>query len=471
MPNRRILEIEQKALEINLDERFYGAFAEIGAGQEVARYFFQVGAAAGTVAKTMSAYDKTVSDDIYGPEDKGRYVCEARLYKMLNHEYRLMESRLRRERPGQNFFVFANTVAAINFQRTIKGAGWLGVRFQTRPDAPPNDVVLHARLLDPNNRLQQQAVGILGVNLIYACLRYSAEPRAFLSSLMDNLRGRVMIDMLRFTGPDFETLDNRLICLWMVELGLSDVAIFGPDHKSLQAGEFLYKKNILICRGSYRPPTLVQQDMIRSAHAQFSAELGAEADRIVFLTEITLDNLCADSDLNERDFLDRADILCAMGHIQIVSNCLQHKRLIAYFNDYKTPRIGLVMGARKLQIILRETCENNPDNLLGAFGELFPRNVRFYVYPARKSDNTLLHTQSVEMPPNIRDLYKHLLENGHIKDLEDYNPNILHIYHKDALRMIQKGQAGWQAMTSPQVGELIMRNGHFGYRSEPFEGI
>ncbi|MCB9306715.1 MAG: TonB-dependent receptor [Lewinellaceae bacterium] len=465
---RRLLETEQKALEINLDDSIYGAFAEIGAGQEVARHFFQVGAAAGTIAKTMSAYDKTVSDEIYGSETKGkgRYVCEPRLYKMLDHEYELMEGRLRELRPEQNFFAFADTVAAINFQKTIKGDGWLGLRFQLHPEQETNDAILHVRLLDNDNQLQQQAIGILGVNLIYGCFRFHEEPEVLLQSLMDNLRGRVMIDMVRLQGPDFQKVDNRLICLWMVKNGLSDVAIFGPDGNSLHAGEFLYRKSILIARGSYRPPTLVQQDMIRKAYDQFCAEPDVDAEKTFFLTEITLDNLRAAGSIDERDFLDRADMLCALGQTVILSNCVQHKKLIAYFSDYKVQRIGLAMGVRKLQNIIRETYEQNPDNLLGAFGEMFLRNVRFYIYPARdEGNNALINARSIEVPHAIHFLYDHLLENRNIVDIQGFNPDILHIYHKEVLEMIRNSEPGWEAKVPEEVAEMIKKKGLFGYKT------
>lgn len=461
--SRRILETEQKALEINLDERIYGAFAEIGAGQEVARYFFQVGAAAGTIAKTMSAYDKTVSDQIYGAEPRGRYVCESRLYKMLDHEYALLQERLRAERPGQNFFSFADTVSAINFQKTIKGSGWLGLRFQLHPDTPPNDVVLHVRLLDNDNRLQQQAIGILGVNLIYGCFRFHHDPEVLLRSLMDNLRDRVSIDMIRLNGPDFAAVDNRLVCLWAVKNNLTEVVIFGPDGTPLHASELLYKKSILIARGSYRPPTLVQQDMIRCAYRQFCAEPEVDPEQAYFLTEITLDNLRADGELNEQDFMDRVEILGALGQTVILSNCLQHKKLIAYFRDYKVPRIGLAMGARKLQNIIQETYQHNPDNLLGAFGELFLRHVRFYVYPARESGSgALLTAQNIRVPHEIRFLYQHLLDHGNIVDVQGFDPAILHIYHKEVLKMIRQGENGWAEKVPANVAAIIQKKHLFG---------
>ena len=250
---RQLLETEQKALEINLNPQIYGTFAEIGAGQEVARYFFQVGAAAGTIAKTMSAYDKVFSDQIYGTESTGRYVCEARLYKMLNHEYDLMDTRLKNERPDASFFVFADTIAAINYSKTIKGDGWLGLRFQLKPDDDPNDIVLHVKMLDNDNQLQQQAIGILGVNLIYACYHYNDDPDTLLRSLQDSLQGRVSIDMVRLTGPDFEDLDNRLLSLKLVQYGLTDVAMFGANGQNVHASEFLYKKHVMVVRGSFPP--------------------------------------------------------------------------------------------------------------------------------------------------------------------------------------------------------------------------
>ena len=264
--------------------------------------------------------------------------------------------------------------------------------------------------------------------------------------------------MARLKGPDFQHLDNRLICLWLVKHQLSEVSIFGPDGNSLHAGEFLYKKSILIARGSYRPPTLVQEDMIRCAGAQFLAEPEVDADNAFILAEITLDNLRADGELDERDFLDRAEILCALGQTVIISDCMQHKRLIAYFTDYKIPQIGLAMGARKLRNILRETSEANPDNLLVAFGEVFPRNVRFYIYPALQTlqlPQTIQTTQNLPIPQAIHFLYDHLLENRNIVDIQGFNPAILDIYHKEILKMIRQGISGWEEKVQPEVAHLI----------------
>lgn len=465
---RQQLETEQKALEINLDDSIYGTFAEIGAGQEVARYFFQVGGAAGTIAKTMSAYDKVYSDHIYGADTGGRYVSETRLYKMLDHEYDLMYSRLRNERPKQNFFVFADTISAINFSKTIKGDGWLGVRFQLHPEGEANDLVLHVRMLDNDNRLQQQAIGILGVNLIFAIYHYNDDPEVLLQSLMDSLRGRVMIDMIRLTGPDFENLDNRLLSLWAVKNGLTDVTMFGPDGRPIHASEFLYKRHLMVVRGSFRPPTLVNIDMIKTSYQQFREDPQVAAGKSFLLTEITMDNLQAEGDLDEKDFLDRADLLNALGQTVAISNSQQYQRLIAYLADYKIQQLGLVVGARELiELIHQKYVDNLDGSLLAAFGELFTRNVRMYVYPAmQEGSDELMTKENLPVPDGVKFLYQHLIGSQQIVDVLGYHEEILHIFSKQVLHMIQQGETGWESMVPPKAASLIKEKCLFGYPAE-----
>lgn len=468
---RQQLETDQKALEINLDESIYGTFAEIGAGQEVARYFFQAGAAAGTIAKTMSAYDKVYSDKIYGPEPSGRYVCESRLYKMLDHEYELMMTRLPNERPETNFFVFADTVAAINFQRTIKGDGWLGLRFQLHPDGEPNDIVLHVRMLDNDNHLQQQAIGILGVNLIYACYRYNDDPEVMVESLLDSLHGRVKIDMIRLTGPDFKHVDNRLLCLMLVKHGLTDVAMFGPDGRSIHGSEFLYKKHVMVVRGSFRPPTLVNMDMIKSSFQQFRNEPDVETGRTYLLTEITMDNLTAQGDLDEKDFLDRAELLNEMGQTVMVSNCEEHQKLIEYLADFKVQKLGLVLGVQVLSGIINDKYYQNMDGrLLAAFGELFTRNVKIYVYPAMQEGSAeLIKADNMPVPEGVKFLYRHLLDNRQVVDVENYDLDVLHIFSKRVLQMLRNGESDWEKMVPQNVAKLIKEKYLFGYPCERME--
>jgi hypothetical protein len=465
------LEPEQKALEINLDPKVYGTFVEIGAGQEVARYFFQAGAAAGTIAKTMSAYDKIYSDEIYGPEPSGRYVCESRLYKMLNHEYQLLVERLDKHRPNTCFFAFADTVAAVNFTRTIKGDGWLGIRFQTEPSGAPNDLVIHVKMLDGDNRLQQQAVGILGVNLIHAVFRYQQNHEELLMSLMDNLRGRVHIDMIRLTGASFSHIDNRLLSLKLVEYEMTDVAMFGPDGKNLHASEVLYKKYALVVRGSYRPLTLVNQDMIRSSFDQYRSESDVDASKVVVLTEITLDNLRAHGELDEKDFLDRVKLLCAQGQTVMVTNCEQHQRLIQYLEDYKVKQLAMVIGVKVLLEMVNQKYYKHMDaSLLSAFGELFANHVKFYVYPSFQDGSAELMTASnLPIPEGIKFLYKHLLDSKQIIDIVEPNPDILHIYSQAVLEMIQSNEAGWENLVPAKVATLIKDGCLFGFPYQQLE--
>ena len=468
---RKLLETEQKALELNLDPSIYGTFAEIGAGQEVARYFFQVGAAAGTIAKTMSAYDKIYSDQIYGTEPTGRYVCEARLYKMLDHEYELIDDRLTQERPDCNFFVFADTVAAINYSRTIKGDGWLGIRFQLAPDGKPNDLVIHVKMLDLSSQLQAQAIGVLGVNLVYACFRYNDDPESLVESLIDNLRGRVKIDMIRLTGPDFDSVDNRLLSLLLVKHGLTDVAIFGPDGKNVHASEFLYRKNLLIVPGSFRPATLVNMDMIRKAYQQFRAETDIDERNTFLLTEITLDNLTKEGDLDYKDFLDRAKVLNALGQTVMVSHNKSLHQTIEYFADFKVPQVGIVLGVQVLLELINDKYYANMDGrLLSAFGALFAKNVRIYVYPAmQEGSEELMTSQNMPVPEGVKFLVRHLLENHQITDVADANREYLQIFSTEILKAIQNGQSGWEQYVPPRVAKLVKTAYLFGYPTEQME--
>ncbi len=468
---RQLLETEQKALEINLNDKIYGSFAEIGAGQEVARHFFQVGAAAGTIAKTISAYDKVVSDKIYGIESTGRYVCEARVYKMLDHEYELMESRLDNERPDTCFFSFADSVAAINFSRTIKGNGWLGIRFQLRPDAPPNDLVVHVKMLDKNNQLQQQAIGVLGVNMVYACYNYHEAPETLLESLIDSLRGRIKIDMVRLTGPDFEEVDNRRLSLMLVKHKLSEVAMFNEEGQNVHASEFLYKKNLMVVRGSFRPATLVNMDMIKSAYKQFREDAGPESNKCFLLTEITMDNLLSDGDLDEKDFLDRADLLCELGQTVVISSCTKQQKLINYFKDYKIKKLGLVTGVRELLEMINNTYYQNQDGaLLSAFGSLFTRNVAFYIYPAlQEGSGETINCQNLPVPEDVKFIYKHLLESSQIKDIKGFKEEVLHIFSQQVLQMIKENEKGWEKLVPSKVAKLIKEKCLFGFPYEQME--
>ena len=465
MDKAQVLTQEQKALQINLDNRIYGTFAEIGAGQEVARLFFQVGAAAGTIAKTMSAYDKTYSDAIYGVEPSGRYVCRSRIDNMLNHEYGLMVERLQTEKPETKFFVFADTVAAINYQKTIKGHGWLGVRFQLTPDSPPNNLVLHVKMLDNDNRLQQEAIGMLGVNMIYGAYFHPENPETLITSLIDNLQGRVEIDMVSLTGPNFPDFDQRLIALYLVRNGLTDVAMFDEKGQMTHASEHLYKKHLMVVRGHYRPPTKVTLDVIESSLRQFKAQPDVEEDRARLIAEITLENLIVDGKTDENDFLMRAKMLNGLNQRVIISNCNNHQNLINYLSDYKIKNLGLVIGARELNHIIHEKYKLNQDGrLLVAFGELFNRNIIIYVYPAYDDNGALLTAETLPVPKGITFLYKHLLDCKQIVQVKDFNRELLKIQPNVVINDLLSGEDDWEDKLPQEVIDVIKENNYFGRR-------
>lgn len=460
-----LLNTEQKALEVNLNPLIYGSFAEIGAGQEVARNFFQAGGAANTIAKTMSAYDKTYSDAIYGPEPSGRYVCESRLYNMLEHEWVLLEERLDASRPDTMFFVFADTVTTINYTKTVKGQGWLGLRFQLDANSPPNEVVLHTKLLDNDTKQQQEAVGILGVNLLYACFYHHNNPKVFVQSLLDNLAGRLTVDLLRVKGTSFEHADNRLLSLYLVKYGLSELALFDEKGIGLHASEFLYKRSLMVVRGHFKPPTVVTLDVFKAGYDQFIKEPSVEQEKCYIVAEITLDNLKKDSpDIDESDFLARSELLTLLGYKVLVSNCTNHQVLINYMADYKIPNLGLIIGIKELLEIINEKYYQNQDGrLLVAFGELFTRNIKIYAYPALTEDGIqLLTTTNLPVPEGITFLYKHLLNTQQIVDVQTFDKDMLSVLPSNVLSLIANDDNEWEKLVPPITIPVIRANKYFG---------
>lgn len=464
----KILQTEQKALEINLEPSIYGTFAEIGAGQEVARNFFQVGAAAGTIAKTMSAYDKTFSDEIYGEEPSGRYVCESRLLKMLDHEYDLVEERLADKRPDCKFFVFADTIAAINYQRTIKGNGWLGVRFRLGYNAKPNDLIIHVKMLDNDNKLQQEAIGKLGVNLIYACYFYHDDPERMVLSLKDGLEGRIAIDFIRLDGPNFEHVDNRLLTLFLVKQGHTEVAMFNKEGRCIHASAFLYKKSLMVVRGHYQPPTLVTEDVLNKSFAQFLEEERVDRDKAEMVVELTLENLKSSGEIDYDDFLARAELIAALGFKTIISNCINHQTLINYLGAQKVQNLGLVIGIWELRHLINEKYYLNRDGrLLVAFGELFTRNIKVYSYPALDQETgDLMTVENMPIPKEIDFLYRYLLQGKQIIPIRKYNEDLLHIFPNKVYESIVKGTGYWEDKVPKKLAAIIKEKGLFGYQNK-----
>jgi hypothetical protein len=459
---------QQKALKINLDARRYGTFAEIGAGQEVVRWFFRVGGASGTIAKSISAYDMTVSDAIYGTCN--RYVSMPRLQDMLDYEFNLLRERLDGRRGGETeFFVFADTVRAQSYGGNSECHGWMGVQFQTAPRTEPNQIIIHVRMLDKENVLQQEALGIIGLNLLSAAFDFYKEPDAILKSLLDDLTPeRIEVDMIRFSGPDFGGVDHRLMSLELVKLGLSDAAMFAANGEILQPSEVLYKKPILVERGSFRPVTHVNLDMIECARSQFLSDPRLEGEEPVVLMEITMKNLLATGEIDYHDFLARADILGASGATVLISDYFEYYRLAAYLTRYTNKMIGITMGIPSLRDLFDEKYyENLAGGILESFGRLFKNDLKLYIYPYKdKTTGQLTTVQKLRVAPHLQNLYEHLVENGYIESIDFYNKDYLHIFSRDVLLKIREGDPAWEQMVPAQVAQQIKERQFFGYRSQ-----
>ncbi len=463
-----ILDTSRKALQINLDARRYGTFAEIGAGQEVARWFFHVGGAAGTVAKTISAYDMAVSDAIYGPTD--RYVSRRRLRRMLDYEYDLLLERLEQSRGSKAaFFVFANTVAT----RPAEGHGWLGIRFQAEPGADPSEVLIHVRMLDRQTVEQQEALGIIGVNLIHSSFYLHGEAEALIHALLDNLTWeRVEVDMISLTGPAFGRVDDRLLALQLVKQGLTEAAMFTAKGEAIQWGEVLHQKPVLVQRGTFHPPTTTTLDVLERALDQFTQDPQLKGEPPVVLMEMTLRHLITADRIEERDFLHRAEAIGALGKTVLVSNFRRFHRLRAYLSRYTDRPIGLALGVPRLKEILDENFYNEDEGgLLGGLGQLFRNQARLYVYPSLDFESGQVVTaENFAVPPHLAHLKAYLLENCFIQCIRGGQPDLLRIRSQDVLAKIQAGDPSWEPMVPAPIVALIKSQGLFGYGTTQAKG-
>ncbi len=455
---------QQKALKINLDETVYGTFAEIGAGQDVAGNFFKAGAASGTVAKSISAYDMTFSDEIYGREKSGRYVCQDRLKKMTSYEYNLLVERLTIKFPEKRFFAYANTVSARNFHGTNEPHGWLGLRFVTVPGEYPSDLVLHVRMHDQTNLLQQKASGILGVNIIDTCFNHRDSIEVIIESLMHNLsRNNIEIDMIEATGPAFEHIDNRLLNLQLIVKSYTDAVMFDEDGNIKLAKDELYRKNIIVTRGSYRPPTKVNQDILKTGIDNFKADI--KNDEIVSLAEITINHLKEDGLLLQSDFLARVDLLASLGQKVLITNMPQFYKLTNYIAKFKPNDMALVFGVYNFMQLFDEDYNQLPGGILEALGLLFRNNLKVYLYPYKEDgeNDKLIDLNSIEIKGKQAHLLEYIKSTGNIKDLKGYNDKFLHIYSRKVLKMIRNSEPGWEEFVPYIIAKTINEMCLFGH--------
>jgi hypothetical protein len=459
--------VQRKSLRINLNENIYGTFVEIGAGQEVARHFYRVGAASGTIAKSMSAYDKSFSDSIYGKEDNSRYVTQNRLDKMLSHEMNLLEKRISRdEYPNKFFFVYANTVATIDFVKKFKGHGWMGIRFQTDPNDDYSEIKLHLRFHQNEAKLQQESLGIMGVNLIYGAFYKHNEPLKLMKYLYDHIDNQsIEIDTINFSGPLFKDVDNRLISLELVRLGMTDAVVFDETGTNVLPAQVLYKKNILTLRGSYRPITKVNEEMFKKSLEAFLEEKGVKKENTIVLLEITLSNLRSTGDIDDSDYLDRAKLLCSLGHMVMISNFSEYYKLVKYLTRYTKKQLGLTMGVTNLiEIFDEKYYDGVKGGILEAFGNIFKNNMKIYLYPVLdKQKGNVIDSTNLKLEDNMKEFYKYFKVNDKIRDLE-FNKDYLNIFSKDVLKQIKNNTPGWEDKLPEGVSDLIIKKKMFGYK-------
>src|SRR6218665_2213018 len=462
--------LKDKALRINLNENIYGTFAEIGAGQETVRHFFRSGGSSGTIAKAMSAYDKDFSDAIYGVEEDGRYVTENRLKKMLSHEVNLIERRLSREKhPNKMFFSYANTVATIDFAKQLKGHGWVGIKYQIEPDEDYNEIILHIRFKETDARLQQETLGILGVNLIYGAFYKYNDPKRLLRYLYDHLdKDQLEIDTINFSGPRFADVDNRLMSLQLVKNGMTDAVMFNPEGKNILPAAILYKKNLLDLRGSFCAVTKVNMDMYEKSLKMFLQENKVEKNNTLVIFEITLSNLRSDGEIDERDFMDRAELLCSLGQTVMISNFQEYYKVVEYFANYTKARMGLAMGVNNLVDIFDEKYYRHlSGGILEAFGKLFYRDMKVFLHPMLDEDGSLMNSENLKVHPRMKELYKFFKFNGKVGDIDDFDPHTLEVFSREVLKMISNGKPGWEEMLPKGIAEIIKQHQLFGFDPNP----
>ncbi len=469
---RQILSTSLKALTINLDQSTYGVFAEIGGGQEVSRNFFQAGGASGTIAKTISAYDKQYSDILYSNNlASKRYVSCQRLEEMLDCEYGQLVSMLGDKREGPTrFFVYADTVSTINYRKDNISHGWIGCRFQLEPDAEPNEVIIHVGLNEKDNILQQNTLGIAGVNLLYACLYHYDRPNIFIQSLLDNLStDRMEITMIRMNGPQLSYVDNRLLAVQLVKNRMTNAIMFDRQGNVQEPADMLYKMNVLAFRGSFRPITFAGFDILKSSYGLFKRDEDYDKSNTLSFCEITIDNLMApdDSDIDERDFLDRVDLLNGMGQNVMVSNFREFYKMVHYFSGFRINKLRLVVGADTFaKIFDQKYYEDLKGGILEAFGKLFPRNMKMYVYPGLDpATNKLKRSGDIPFSEKTIHLYNYLKTSRDILEVEDINEKYINIFSPMVLNKIQASDPSWEELVPTYVAETIKTRKLFGYTS------
>lgn len=453
-----------KALSVNLDLARYGTFAEIGAGQEVARHFFQAGRASQTIAKTISAYDMIYSDEIYGKEKNGRYVCESRLNKMLEKEYSLLLRRLEAHRGDKtSFFAFANTVAT-GTAESPRCHGWMGIRFQNEAHGPANDIIMHIRMMDRHRLQQQETLGVLGVNLVHSAFYHSQSMDDFLTHLVDNIKaGQLMIDAIKFQGPHFKNFDTRLANLELVNRGLAEVVLFSPQQEVLTVGDVVYGKAVILQRGSFRPVTNTHVDVLQKGVQQLKQQLKeahTKPPEIIPLMEITAHK----EKMNAQDFLSRIEALGSLGFTTLVSRFNLFYELKSFFRKYTQNEFVVVMSALLLEKIMDENhYQHLEGGIFEGLGKLFDAKTSLYVYP-HKTEKICMTARTFNPSANTLSLYRHFVDKKQIADISGCDEAGIYHHSDDVQKLLKKKDSSWEKLVPTEVKKKIISEKIFGYR-------
>jgi hypothetical protein len=460
-----VLSTKEKSVHINIDSNYYGAIAEIGGGQETVRHLFQAGGASNTVAKSISAYDKLFSDHFYNQGNPARHVAEDRLRKMIDHEYgELIE--ILDKKNNRKFFAFANTVETLNFAKTNHGNGWLGIAVEGNDRYHPNKMFIHLKLHENDTLLQQNTLGALGINLIYGGLFQWEDPRDVLLSLLDNLdTGRVEVDYVSVEGPDLGWVDNRLLNLMLVSNDMTPAIMFDQSGKVQQPGELLYKKNVIVLRGYFRPINNLVMEFIEDSLANFKRDEDYRPDNTIAFCEISLKYLIQNKKVNEKDFLNRVDLLNKMGQSVMISKFYRYFQLVKYFAQFNLIKLRLVVGLPTFDKIMDPS--NYTDlhgGLLEAMGALFQEKVKVYLYPyIDMNSGEVIYPEDSHFSESNRMLWQYLNATKKILVLKSIQPKTLEISSEYISGLIENGDESLINFVPEKVYQLIKQNKLFGY--------
>ena len=460
-----ILSTKEKSVHININSAYYGAIAEIGGGQETARHLFQAGGASNTVAKSISAYDKLFSDHFYNQGTPSRYVAEERVKKMVDYEYDELIQILDKKN-SKKFFAFANTVETLNFSKTNQGNGWLGIAVEGTDRYKPNKILIHVKLHENDTLLQQYTLGALGINLIHDGLFQWEDPRKILLSLLDNLdTDRVEVDYVYVEGPDMQWCDNRLLNLMLVNNNMTPAIMFDQSGKVQQPSDMLYKKNVLLMRGYFRPINNLGIEFLEDSLSIFKRDENYKPDNTIAFCEISLKYLMQNENLNEKDFLHRVDLLNMVGQNVMVSNFSRYFKLVDYFAHFKLIKLRIVVGLPTFDKIMDSS--NYPDlrgGLLEAMGTLFQENVKMYLYPyTDMNTGEVIYPEDNHFSNENKLLWQYLISIRKILILKGIPSNHLQVTSAYITSLIENGDEQLINFVPEKVFNHIRDNKLFGY--------